>query len=220
MTGVQTCALPISATSLYRITLDGDKERLLTDVWLNDIKNGRLIYTDNDETLYTAEAAAANIEETKISGSVDQVRMASNGQYVYFTKNAEGGEATLCVYNVAKDSVQKIGSCANARIRVSTDGTEVYFFKDTETVDGKYVSYGELYRWTYSEKGAESVKLASDVLTDSLTSFLESDEIDKNNFTFDRFNGIVTKDGEEKISYDLMRFRGGEVEREQSELIR
>lgn len=209
-----------SATSLYRITLDGDKERLLTDVWLNDIRNGRLIYTDNDENLYTAEAAAANIEETKISGSVDRVRMVSNGQYVYFTKNAEDDEATLCVYNVAKDSVQKIGSCANAKISVSTDGAEVYFFKDTEEAKGTNVSYGDLYRWTYSEKEAESVKLASDVLTDSLSSFLASGEIDKDNFTFERYNGTVSNGGEEKVSYDLVRVRGGKTEKEQSELIR
>ena len=127
--------------------------------------------------------------------------------------------ATLCVYNVEKDSVQKIADECADKLCVSTDGAAVFYFKNTANVKDTYsISYGDLYGWTYSEENAESVKIASDVLIDSLTSFLASGEVEKDCFVFERFNARTKKDETACISYDLVRWNGTETEKVQSEL--
>lgn len=209
-----------SGTNFYGMTLDGEKERLLTNTAWTLVENGNVIYLDDDENLYIAAVSAAGLEEgKKISGGVDRVRMPLNGRYVYFTRNADNGVATLCVYNVEKDSVQKIADECADKLCVSTDGAAVFYFKNTANVKDTYsISYGDLYGWTYSEENAESVKIASDVLIDSLTSFLASGEVEKDCFVFERFNARTKKDETACISYDLVRWNGTETEKVQSEL--
>lgn len=211
-----------SVWSIYGLTLDGDKERLRSDVNVGfRLENGTIVYRDEDNTLYYAPIASLEMgEEKKISGDVQNIRLPKAGEYVFFTRNDDGETGTLCAYSTKDDSVQKIsGSVYGSSIYVGADGATVYYFKNVQTAKDGDTTCGDLYRWTYAKKGAESEKIATDVLTDSLTSYLTSG-IEKNNFLFERFNGITEKDGENYVSYDLMKYNGRETEKLQSELLK
>ena len=49
---------------------------------------------------------------------------------------------------------------------------------------------------------------------------LDSGEIEKNGFLFEKFNAATEVDGKNCISYDLMKYNGKETEKVQSELYR
>lgn len=205
-----------SGSSLYGITRGGEKERLLTNVDIVRIGNGRLFCLDEEGELSVAEIHDLRTEEgEKISGSAETVRLAQNGKYMYFTKNTEDGVATLCAYNVEEDSVKTVTNECAGKFYISTDGAAVFYFKDTQKIGDTGTTYGDLYRWDSAAQEAESIKIASDVLTDSLTSLFSSGEIDGEQFLFDRFDG---KGEAGDIRYDLMRCRGGETETVQSDL--
>ena len=210
-----------SGVSLYSLTLDGDKERLLSNIQGTWVQDGRVIYVDEDRNLCYAPMTSSGIgEEKKISGDVDRLDFPETGDCIFFTKNADGDTATICVYSFKEESVQKISGNVSGRFYLGTDGATVFFFKNVEDVKNTYSTYGDLYRWTYAKKDAESEKLASDVLTSSLTSMLDSGEIEKNGFLFEKFNAATEVDGKNCISYDLMKYNGKETEKVQSELYR
>lgn len=210
-----------SGVSLYSLTPDGDKERLLSNIGGMTVHNGRIIYLNEDDDLCYAPVTASGIgEEKKISGDAGQVDFAETGEYLFFTKNADGDTATLCAYSFKDDAVQKISGGVSGRYYVSTDGATVFFFKNVETVKDTYSTYGDLYRWTYAKKDTESEKIASDVLTGSLTSLLDSGELDKNGFLLERFNAATETDGKTTISYDLLKYDGKETAKVQSNLIK
>ena len=210
-----------SGVSLYSLTPDGDKERLLSNIGGMTVHNGRIIYLNEDDDLCYAPVTASGIgEEKKISGDAGQVDFAETGEYLFFTKNADGDTATLCAYSFKDDAVQKISGGVSGRYYVSTDGATVFFFKNVETVKDTYSTCGDLYRWTYAKKDTESEKIASDVLTGSLTSLLDSGELDKNGFLLERFNAATETDGKTAISYDLLKYDGKETAKLQSNLIK
>lgn len=206
-----------SGASLYSLTLDGDKERLLSDIGSMKIQGGRVIYLNEDDDLCYAPVTSSGIgEEKKISGDADQVDFAETGEYPFFTKNADDDTAALCAYSFKDDSVQKVsGDVSRKGYYVSTDGATVFFFKNVEKVKDAYSYYGDLYRWTYA-KDAESEKITSDVLTNSLTSLLDSGELEKNAFLQERFNAVT----ENAISYDLLKYDGKEAAKLQPDLIK
>lgn len=203
-----------SGASLYSLTLDGDKERLLSGIGSMKIQGGRVIYLNEDDDLRYAPVTSSGIgEEKKISGEADQVDFAETGEYLFFTKNADDDTAALCAYSFKDDGVQKVsGDVSRKGYYVSTDGATVFFFKNVEKVKDAYSYYGNLYHWTYA-KDAESEKLTSDVLTNSLTRLFDSGELEKNAFLLERFNAVT----ENAISYDLLKYDGqgsGNVKKE------
>lgn len=210
-----------SGVSLYSLTLDGDKDRLLSNVARAMIHNGKAVYVDEDENLCFAPITSSGIgDEKKISGDARQLDFSETGEYLFFTKNYDGDTATLCAYSFKDDSVQKISSGVNGIYYISSDGATVYFFKNVERVKDTYTYYGDLYRWTYAKKDAESEKIASDVLTYTLTSFLDSGELDKNAILLEKFNAVTETDGKTSISYDLLKYDGKETAKLQSDLIK
>lgn len=210
-----------SGTNFYGMTLDGDKERLLSNIQGAWVQDGRVIYVDEDRNLCYAPMTSSGIgEEKKISGDVDRLDFPETGDCIFFTKNADGDTATICVYSFKEESVQKLSGNVSGRFYLGTDGATVFFFKNVEDVKNTYSTYGDLCRWTYAKKDVESEKLASDVLTSSLTSMLDSGEIEKNGFLFEKFNAATEVDGKNCISYDLMKYNGKETEKVQSELYR
>lgn len=147
-------------------------------------------------------------EEKKISGDAHSFEIPETGSHLFFTKNYDDGTAALCAYDFKDGAVQKVSGNVSVSLYLSTDGTTVYYFKNTESVKDTYRSYGDLYCWTYSKKETEGSKIASDVLTSSLTSFLSSGELEKNGFWFERFNSAITVDGSTCVAYDLMKYDG------------
>lgn len=198
-----------SGENLYCLTPAGDKERLLSNVQNAEIQNGRIVYIDKEGALYYAPVTASGMgEEKKISGDAHSFEIPETGSHLFFTKNYDDGTAALCAYDFKDGAVQKVSGNVSVSLYLSTDGTTVYYFKNTESVKDTYRSYGDLYCWTYSKKETEGSKIASDVLTSSLTSFLSSGELEKNGFWFERFNSAITVDGSTCVAYDLMKYDG------------
>ena len=216
-----------SGVKLYGITLDGEKESLLSNINKAQVYNGKVVYTDEDGDLYYADVNGTSIgEETKITGDCDDFDFTDSGEYVYLTKDYDSSACTvsLYAYKLGDDKPTKIASDVYYHYYsfisyfISTDGASVYYLKDMQEVPDSYSDYGNLYCWTYSAKDPTSVKIAGDVLNGTITSFL-SNGIDKTNVVFDRYNSTTEKDGETYISYDLVKWNGKETEKLCSDLI-
>ena len=196
------------------ISLDGNRERVLSKVNEYEIADGHIVYTDMEDVLYCARVNGDIVrEETKIANDVDGFRVSNTGKYVYYMRNIEGESGALYCYKIGSDKPQKIASevCGAdfspmMHIDVATDGKTVYFFEDVEQIDGTYRECGTLKKWSYNDKNSE--RIASEVILDSVTSYLDGNEINPKGFAFVKY-GFV--DGEDNVLGNWMYFDGKEV---------
>ncbi len=200
-----------SGTNLYHISIDGDRERVLSKVSDYAIANGKIFYTNDDDILYCAELHGSEVSnEIKISSDVDMFEMTDNGKFIYYAKDYDDGVANLYCYKVGEKEPVKISSdvaCYWAWLQTtySTDGATVFFFKDEEEIDDTYYSNGTLMKWSYGSESAE--KIASEVLLDSVSGALDSGEVDPASFMYMKYTSV---DKEENILVNWMYFNGKE----------
>lgn len=209
-----------SGTNIYRITMDGDRERVLSKVSDYVISNGKILYIDEDQTLYCADIKASQVSnEMKISSDVHILELTDNGKFLYFAKDCEDYLCTLYCYKVGDDASTKISSdvaCYTLSYgnyvwlytEYSTDGSTVYFFKDREMIGDTYSACGTLMTWKYGKEGTN--KISSDVMVYSVSSALDSGEVKPSSFMFMKYNFV---DIDDNIFVNWMYFDGTESHR-------
>lgn len=216
-----------TGSNIYQISLNGDRERILSKVSQYRISNGYIIYLDTDSTLYYAKLDNSSISEpTKIAGNVDILETNNSGLYVYYMKNVDDDDdvGDYYCYKIGTDDAERIatdvgclsyGSFGWAYASYSTDGSTVFFFKDMEKIPGTYTNYGTLLVWHYGEDSAS--KIASEVLPYSLNSALATGNIDPKSFVFTRYSSV---DSDENILVNWIYYDGSETTKFASDVIR
>ena len=205
--------------NIYNISLDGEKERILSKVKKFAIGNGYVFYTNSDQDLYSAKIKETKIEdETKIASDVGTFDLAGNGKYLYYFRDCEDDYGSLYALKLGEKDPKKVSSdvyydytslygvYTYSYNRYSTDGATVYYWKDAESILDTYTDYGTLMKWNYSTEKAE--KVASDVIVSSVSSYLTNYGINPKKIVFSKYN---SKDKDGTIIVDVMSYNGSEV---------
>lgn len=214
-----------AGTNVYNISLAGDRERVLSKVTEYYIANGKIIYTDTENTLYSAKLNGNSLsDEVKIASDVDMFELTDNGQYVYYMKACEDGIGALYCYKIGESDSLKVATdvaCYNSKwsawmyTTYSTNGSSVFFFKDLEEIPDTYSDQGTLMVWNYGDDGA--TKISSDVVNYSVTSSLWTGEVNTKSFLFMKYN-FVDADGNLYVNW--MYHNGVEATKLASDVIR
>lgn len=209
--------------NVYHVTLDGERERILSEVDDYSIAGGYVFYTDEDYTLYCAKLKENTLSnEKKIASDVDVFQITTNGQYVYYMKDCSNGVGDLFCYKVGAESPQKVASDVSyygeysiwTFLKYSSDGSTVFFFRDLEEIGDSDTSRGTLMRWTYGDKSA--AKIAGDVIEYTLSSSMSTGDLNPKSFTFMKYT-YLSSDG--TIFADLLYYNGKETTRLASDII-
>lgn len=189
-----------SMANLYAYTMDGERERVLSNIRSASILNGRLVYTDVDYNLYTADLDGLSIKnEMRIARDVedsDYINMV--GEYVYYMKGIDDNyQGTLYCYRFGEED-----SCRVARdiydYAVSPDGSTAFLYREEDTDDYTMMS------WNYGDEDtsriARNLNLYGvyNVVSGLYSAQYDCSIIDPDGFTYTRYNG-ETEDG----NYDL-----------------
>lgn len=199
--------------NVYCISMEGDRERVLSKVSDYEIAGGNIIYTDTENTLYYSKLDGSDlVNETKIATDVNAFDLTNNGKYVYYMKNCEENIGTLYCYKMGAADSLKIKSdvaCFSSSwsttmcTTYSVDGASVLFFEDMEEIDDTSFNQGFLMLWSYGEESA--TKISSDVINFSVTSALDSQEVYSDGFLFKKYSEI---DSDGNLHVDLMYYNG------------
>ena len=186
-------------SNIYNISLTGERERILSKVDNYVIANNTIIYTDTESNLYTAKINGnTTSDEIKITNNVSTFDVTSNGKYVYYIKDCIDSIGTLYGYKIGEKEPQKISSDVNfdntswdtpMGTSYSTDGTSIFFYKDVEEISDTFIFQGTLMKWSYGD--TESTKISSDVLTNTLTSYLINRNINPSDFIFLKYRTLT-----------------------------
>lgn len=156
--------------NLYWMSMDGDREKIAENLGNYRINNGSILYTDDEGRLYSAKLSGSEITDAeKIAGDVEGFCIAEDKKTVIYYKDMGEDDAWALFVYTGRGEPQKINAEAAGKYSpdfyVSSDASAVFYFKDLEKTDsGDY--YGTLMK--YSLKDKESVKISSEVLTDSI----------------------------------------------------
>lgn len=156
--------------SLYRISLDGEKDRLLFKAKSISIESNQVAYVDAYDDLYVATIGSMELEEEKkIASDVYCALLAGSGKYVYYMKDVSRKEGTLYAYRMGDTAPIKIASQVLFVDRAydmwgSEDGKALVFMKNVESADSFYYRSdeinGKLMQWHYGDESP--IKIASD----------------------------------------------------------
>lgn len=151
---------------LYYVTLDGEKEKLLSGVQAWTVSGGWILWTDREGVLHGGKLKGAEItEERELDEDVDQLVPSGRGKYFYYLKDVSDEAGTLCGYRAGDKAPVRIDSEVNDQwpysLKISTGGDTVYYVKDAEEYEYSADEYsGTLVSWTW---GGERKKIADDV---------------------------------------------------------
>ena len=214
-----------TGSNVYNISLDGDRERILSKVSDYYIVNGNIIYTDTENTLYYAKLDGISIvNETKIASDINMFELTDNGQYVYYMKDCEYENGSLYCYKIGESDTVKVATdvaCYNSSwnnwmyTTYSTNGSSVFFFRNMEEIPGTYTKQGTLMVWNYGEDGA--TKISSDVVNYSVTSAFETGEVNTKSFMFMKYSSV---DDDDNIYVNWMYHNGNEATKLATDVIR
>lgn len=191
--------------SLYAITPDGERERILTGISSYDIENGRIFYIADDNALNTGKISRSKLtDESKIASSAGSMVISNDGNYVCYARSGENTGAYYC-FKIGDKEPKKIAADINSICGFSTDGSAVYYLKDCFSTNSSHDKYGTLYRWSYKDE--ESAQIATDVLKYSVTSHNESFlTINDKSFVYEKYETVKDK----KTISSLYRYDGKE----------
>lgn len=185
--------------NLFYISSDGSRERILSGVNDYVIANGTIFYTDVDQNLYCGKLNKASISgEKRIASEVYCFSAAQNGKYVYYMKDCADGFGDLFCFKTGSDSAQKIGSDVAyyetgygygwTCLHFSPDGGTVLYYIDTEIIPGTGSYNSSLMMWSYGDKAG--VKIADDVIADSVSSARSTGDFDPKGFVFSKYSRV------------------------------
>lgn len=183
--------------SIYWVTFDGDKEKILSKVISFETSQGTLYYLSAESALYKTDAAAvATKNGERITSEVDDFNVSN--EYVYYVKDSEQlkdsnfeGIGTLYSY-CAKESepikisndvyVTYFSSYSSERDNIycnlsfADDGKTVLYLKNPEI--HKYTAYGSLFCFTHGDKEPKRIMgEVNEYSIQSLRTKLHSDQI-------------------------------------------
>lgn len=199
--------------NLYWVSMDGDREKIAENLGNYRINNGSILYTDDEDRLYSAKLSGSEITDAeKIAGDVEGFYIAEDNKTVVYYKDMGEDDAWALFVYTGRGEPQKINAEAAGKYSpdfyVSSDASAVFYFKDLEKTDsGDY--YGTLMK--YSLKDKESVKISSEVLTDSLFDGKTHDftyTIDGSSFIYSKY---VDSDDSDVV-FNWMLFNGKDSE--------
>ncbi len=211
-----------SGANVYHISMDGERERVISKIRDFQIANGNVIYLSVDNTLYCAKLDGTVLtDEEKIASDVDVFKLSNNGMYVYYMKDCseKTSSGALYCYKIGTEEPVRVDSEAGCYVLtyideillymdISIDGKTVYYFTDIEEIEDTYIDQGTLMMWTYGDE--DSVRIASEATCYSVTSTLECDEINPKSFTFLKYSSLGS---DEKLYLNWMYFNGEEATR-------
>jgi len=143
---------------LFYIDLDGNKEKVLSDINIMDIQNGKIAYINSDDELYFAEINEDKlVNESKITFDAESVVFAPDNRHLYINKDDGLYYVDL---SDRKLDTEKITENMDSCYMTNKNG-ELYLIKDAENIEDSYFTKGELYRYTV---GGELEKVTSDVI--------------------------------------------------------
>ncbi|MGC4018114.1 MAG: hypothetical protein QM793_01980 [Muricomes sp.] len=149
---------------LYCIEENGERQKLLSDITLIwYIKNGKVFYEKDEETLYCADLGKMEVKnETKLASDVMSTECSFDGRVLYFQKLNDVEELTS-LYVVRTDGKilepEKIASGVSG-YNISEDGMGVAYTAQGRAIEDASGSYGELY---VKYMGKDAKKISSDV---------------------------------------------------------
>lgn len=212
-------SLYVSASSdegmnLFYISSDGSRERILSGVDDYVIANGTIFYTDVDQNLYCGKLNKASISgEKRIASEVYCFSAAQNGKYIYYMKDCADGFGDLFCFKTGSDSAQKIGSDVAyyetgygygwTCLHFSPDGGTVLYYIDTEIIPGTGRYNSSLMMWSYGDKAG--VKIADDVIANSVSSARSTEDFDPKGFVFSKYSRT---DSNNNLFVDLIYYDG------------
>ena len=198
-------------SNIYYVTLDGDRERVLSKVENYAICGGTIFYSNNEGDLYRAKLSGSELkDEEKISSDVEDIHLTANGMYLYYLKD---DSLYCCKKDEAEAIKTPLGEDTGYYI-FSEDGASVFCFTDVESIPEIYTNRGMLISWTYGEEDVK--KIASDVVTISVTSYLDTYEIKKNQFAFCKYDSV---DADDNVHVNWMYYNGQETVKMVSDLV-
>lgn len=195
--------------SIYYISFENaDRTKVISGIKSAYVVEDKIIYEDKYDIMYCAafdEDKAILIDEQRISSDIIMLYTAENSsEYIYYLKNLDldTGECDLYVYSYADDNAEKVASDVSTNVKVSVCGRYVYYMEDVCRDKESLVSYGTLK--VYDAKKAESETVAYDVIKHSLTSNLESEDIDPSSFLYETYSHSDS----ESYFYDVCYYNG------------
>ena len=206
--------------NLYYVTLDGEREKVLSKVSSWVIRGKNIFYCNTDQELYVGKLEGASIaEETRIASSVSDIRSSYDGQYIYYLKDVDDELGNLYVFKVGEKEPKKIATdvgCVGTSglYYVCRDGKSVIYFKDLEDLSASYEDYGTLYTWSYSS--GESTKICNDVMEFSLLNGVNSYGYDTSALMFNRYDEV---DKDKNVLVTWMFYNGKEAVKVVSDII-
>lgn len=203
--------------SVYYITLDGEREKIVSDLREFQIANGKLCYLTTDKDLYLADIDGVQATDVvKLAGEVVDFDIAADGETIYYAKNFEEEEesTSLYRYTVAQKEAEKLSSDAYTLgiwdfyygiYRLSSDGKIIFFFEQMQDIEDTYSASGVLKCATV---GSEPVQVSTDIMA-SLESGLMDGAIDPKHVMLEKY---ISLDEEKNILVNWMYFDGTQVQ--------
>ncbi|MBU9726169.1 TolB-like translocation protein [Diplocloster modestus] len=193
-----------SRSSFYYIDNNGEREKVLADISIKALADGKIYYLDDEDNLYQAEIDRDKVSnEIKITSDVDDAKLSEDGAYIYYSKDYDDGATTLysCMTNKKSLEPEKIAEEVGS-YKIQADGKSVAYLRDMSKVKGSHTSCGDLY---IKEIGKESEKISSDVVR--IYSPYEQGYISDKYVNFFKYNSVYE---ENKIKGDYVYYNGKE----------
>lgn len=206
-----------SGESLYAVSMEGEREKLISNVDSYDIAGGYLAYVTEDEDLMLAKLDGGALQEEKrIAGDVNSYYLTDNGKYLYYLRNVESDTnlGDLYCLKVGTEEAKKIGSDATlSGRRTNTSGDTIFYFKNVEKIKSSYTYMGDLMSWSYGKE--ENVKVSSEVIQGSATSYAKNGNlIDLSGLVYSKYNAY----SDEAVIVDAYFYNGTESTKQASEI--
>ena len=188
-----------SGDNVYCISMDGDREKVVSKISSYAVSNNRIVYLDSDQNLYVASLEkGAAVKDEKLASDVSTFTLIPQSDYVYYLRNVESGEGTLYCYRVGQKEPVKISSGVSNYTSYASNGTAVLFYKDVETISDTYDHTGTLMLWNYGDNDPK--KISSDVLTYSLDSGYNSTLSNPKSFVYSKYSS-TDQDGKVVVNW-------------------
>ncbi len=194
------------SNSVYYVDANGDRDRVISDVYDFQICQGRMFYLTADEDLYTAPVEGSMLGESiKIASGVQTYNISWDAKAVCYTKDPDDEyTCSLYWYDVENDSNERLATgVPSYDVYMSRDGQSLFYMQDMDN------------GWTGSlmrvQPGAEPQRIGTDVASGMMNSGYK-EGVDADSFVFLKYMGTdKTSGGYDSSVYNLMYYNGTEA---------
>ncbi len=132
---VSTAPDNYSSNSVYFVDANGDRERVVSDVYNYQICQGRMFYLTSDDDLYTATVEGSMLgESVKIASGVQAYNVSWDAKTICYTKDPDDEyTCSLYWYDVENDSNERLATgVPTYSVYMSRDGQSVFYMQDMD----------------------------------------------------------------------------------------